>query len=227
MNYNKNVSFKKIGILGGAGPESTFLLYRLIISRFQELGAKNHNDFPFMVILNVPIPDDVDKLHDKALMKKNIQEASYMLGKYTDFIAIPCNTLHIFYEDIKKWSGVPVVHMIDEVKRIIREKKYTKLLLFGKTPLVQSGLYESDAYQIILPNKKEQEMVNSIIRNLLIHNIREDDSKKLDNITSRYEVDAVIFGCSELPLLEINIRPVVRSTYILADAVVDMSRVER
>jgi len=55
MKDIKKTKLKRIGILGGAGPESTILLYRMVVSRFQAMGAHNHDDFPFMIILNVPI----------------------------------------------------------------------------------------------------------------------------------------------------------------------------
>jgi len=153
-------------------------------------------------------------------MKSKIIEASRILKEQSDFIAVPCNTLHIFYNEIKKYSGLPVINMIEEVKKVIQKKGFEKLLLFGTVPLVKSKLYESNKYQIILPNDKEQGEVNNIIRHLLAHNIIEEDGQRLANIASRYDVDGVIFGCTELSLLHIKNKPVVSSTSVLADAVV-------
>lgn len=47
---------KKIGIIGGVGPQSTDFIYQKIIQFSQNLyGAKNNNDFPRILIDSVPL----------------------------------------------------------------------------------------------------------------------------------------------------------------------------
>jgi aspartate/glutamate racemase len=62
--------FKKIGIIGGMGPASTALLYREIVRLFQmDFGAYKDEDFPEMMIHNLPIPDITVNVKKEASIK--------------------------------------------------------------------------------------------------------------------------------------------------------------
>ncbi len=56
--------------------------------------------------------------------------------------------------------------------------------------------------QIITPSEPEQDTINQIIFDeLVIGNFTEESKQKLLNIINNYEVDGVILGCTELPLI--------------------------
>ncbi len=53
---------KKIGILGGIGPEATGHFYLKLIKRLQETGRiKRNTDYPQIIINSIPAPELVDE----------------------------------------------------------------------------------------------------------------------------------------------------------------------
>ena len=59
---------KKVGIIGGVGPQSTNYIYEKIIQFSQsKYNAKNNVDYPRLVIESVPVPDFISD-------KNNIEE---------------------------------------------------------------------------------------------------------------------------------------------------------
>ena len=112
---------RKIGIIGGMGPEATINLYERIIKIFQKkYNAKYDSDFPEMYICNLPIPDIVENIEKINTIIEMMRMASKNLEKIgMDFIAIPCNTINIIYDKygedgLKEKGGMP--HMMDPVK---------------------------------------------------------------------------------------------------------------
>ena len=63
---------KKIGILGGIGPQATTYIYQSIMKQASaNHGAVNNSDYPYVVVASVPVPDFISD-------KSNIMEAKTM-----------------------------------------------------------------------------------------------------------------------------------------------------
>jgi len=98
----ENTKKKIIGVLGGMGPEATAELYLRIVKIFQQrFGAKYDDDFPEMILLNLPIPDVVEGLKSpEKTLKILVNGAKKLESIGVNFIVMPCNTAHYFYVDI-------------------------------------------------------------------------------------------------------------------------------
>jgi aspartate racemase len=87
-----------------------------------------------------------------------------------------------------------------------QQENLSKLLLLGIKFTMQSSFYQ-DFFaklnmRIITPSEPEQDTINQIIFDeLVIGNFTEESKQKLLSIISNYEVDGVILGCTELPLI--------------------------
>ncbi|HZX10852.1 MAG TPA: aspartate/glutamate racemase family protein, partial [Acidobacteriota bacterium] len=95
--------YKKIGILGGMGPEATADFYLRIIRIFQKkYGAIYDSDFPEILIINLPIPDVVENPKEEDKVREMLINAVKKLEKSgADFIAIPCNTVTYYISEMK------------------------------------------------------------------------------------------------------------------------------
>ena len=94
--------FKKIGIISGMGPEAGAELYKRIIRKAQiEYGSWKDEDFPEIIIVNLPIGDILDNAsltREKTI--KSIQSIIDMFELYdVDNAAIACNTAHIYFDN--------------------------------------------------------------------------------------------------------------------------------
>ena len=62
-----------------------------------------------------------------------------------DYIAIPCNTAHYFYDDIVKYTKVKILNMIDETVNFLKENnpKDKYYLLLSTEGTYKTGIYEN------------------------------------------------------------------------------------
>lgn len=229
----KKINNKKIGIIGGVGPQSTNFIYKKIIEFSQvKYGAKNNDDYPYLIFESLPIPDFIGN-------KKHIEEAKKMLIKSTKTLeaagatklAIGSNTVHILISELEKRAKIDFISVIEEVSKKIIKKKIKTVGLLGSPVLVKSGLYEKElekyGVSLILPNRKQLQVSESIIRNVLagIHNVFLKKEYIL-LLHSMYDFGAenIILGCTELPQA-INYEALngktIDSDEVLAEAIVD------
>jgi len=200
---------KKIGIIGGVGPQATGILYGQIIKLSQEkYSAKDNDDFPKIVIESVPIPDFITDT-------KKVDEAKEMLIKATKNLekvgatrmVIASNTVHLTLDDLQKETKVPFLSMIDLVVKECTTRGFEKVGLLSSPVTIKSKSYEKkleqENIQMIKPTKKEQELTDRIIRHVLAGSSNGKYRKAyIDLLNGMYKrgAEAVILGCTELPM---------------------------
>ena len=70
-----------------------------------------------------------------------IRGAQKIASTGVDFIAIPCNTAHRYFENIKKSVDIPVLNMVEEaIKHIPSDKGRVALLATPST--LETGIYQ-------------------------------------------------------------------------------------
>lgn len=227
MNYDK-----KVGIIGGVGPQATKFIYEKIIELSQDkYGAKNNNDYPDLIIESLPIPDFISNKNDIETAKEMLRNSVQSLTKAgVTRLCLGSNTVHVLLEDLKNYSGVEFISMIELVAKKCVKNGFSKVGLFGTPVLLQSGLYqkelEKNNIELILPTEKEIEISDSVIRDVLAGR---KISKKQEYINALNRVfksgaEAIILGCTELPLT-INYEAlgdrVISSDEVLAEGIVD------
>ena len=80
------------------------------------------------------------------------------------------------------------------------------LLLLGIKATMQSSVYQDvcgkHTITVIVPSPDQQDDIEKIIfEELVVGVIREESRKTICDIITEYNVDGVILGCTELPLL--------------------------
>jgi aspartate racemase len=218
-----------IGILGGMGPQASAYMYKLLIEMAQkEFGAKNNDDFPEIILYSVPIPDFISSLEKK-------EEALNILkGKVRDLnkikpicYAVACNTAHILINDLQKATKVSFISIVTEVTNEVKKDGRKKIGLMGSFSLINSNIYEKAleklGIEVLIPDKKELSMLESVARNIIAGNRLQKDIKILLKIVGSLRhrgADGVILGCTELPLIfpQKYSLPVYNSTEILSRA---------
>ncbi len=152
-----------IGILGGMGPAATVDLYLKILKATPAETDQDH--LRVIIDVNPKVPDrtrailvgDVDPVPLMLETARNLERAG------ADFLLIPCNTAHYFYERIQQGISIPVVHMIREAAKTATEQFPTlsKVGLLATTGTVTTGLYQKafSAYgvTVITPDPWMQE----------------------------------------------------------------------
>src|ERR1035437_4647917 len=134
---------KTLGIIGGLGPETTARFYMEVVFACSKISGRR----PQILISNVAVPLSVEKeLITEAKNMKNILpfllNAARQLEKGgADFIVIPCNTVHIFIEEIRASVNIPVLSIIEETSNFLRKGKVKEVGVFATTATIKNKLF--------------------------------------------------------------------------------------
>ncbi|EJP88009.1 aspartate/glutamate racemase family protein [Bacillus cereus] len=192
-----------IGILAGMGPKSTGPFVDTVVARCQTIyGAKHDMDFPHMMIYSCPTPFYMDRPIDHAAMKKAIIEGAQRLESTgVDFIAMPCNTAHLYFEELQRSITIPILNIVDETLKAIPENT-KRVALLATEATVQAGIYQDGITKRnieYIHNEQWQEMINQIITCIKGGEIEE--ARKLWSLLVlqlKDEVDTAIIACTDL-----------------------------
>ena len=141
-----------------------------------------------------------------------------------NFIIIPSNTPHYAIDLIEKNSPLKVINLIQVVTDECHRKGFKKVLVLGTKLTMQDGLYDKvlNAKNItsIIPSNDICDKIEHLIRNEIIPSkINPTTVEDIQEDIKKYDCDAVIIGCTELPIVynETNLRkPIVDTTRLLA-----------
>lgn len=142
---------KKLGLIGGFGPESTIPYYHDIVYGVQQRVGKQI--FPELTIESL----NVFKLLELCAKEDYNAVIEYLMGGINrliaagvDFIAISANTPHIVFDELQKRASVPMVSIIEATcQETIRQKIATIGLLgtiftmegeFFRKPFIEKGI---------------------------------------------------------------------------------------
>ena len=159
-----------------------------------------------------------------ALMSRS---ASVLAQAGAELIICPNNTLHRAFDLVV--SSVPWLHIADAVGAEARRRKYRKVGLLGTQVVMEGAVYHSSfgphGIEIVLPERGDRMNLDKIIRTQLIQGEYLPASRRyvedLILTMARAGAEAVILGCTELPLLvpeERSALPLLDSTRLLAAA---------
>lgn len=199
----------KIGIVGGIGPASTLDYYRGIVnSCLAQTGS-----YPSVVIDSIDMNLMCGYFENQCyngVLRMISDSLVNLKNAGADFAAIASNTSHIIFDRIKSVSPIPVVSIVEETCKYIKENGYKRILVLGTGFTMKSGMYEAALGEVNIkaftPGENDIKAVNSIIFPNLENGVIINEEKKTmidiaEKYISSYNIDAVILGCTEIPLM--------------------------
>jgi aspartate racemase len=198
---------KTIGILAGMGPKSTGFFVDLVVSQSQYIcKAKNDMDFPPMIIYSLPTPFYVNKPIDHDLMEKTICQGMKKLASTgVDFIAVPCNIAHIYFDALKSSVEIPLLNMVAlTIKEIPSSAK--NIAILATQPTMEAGIYQKGiekAGKTYVEIAGFQDLVDALIDKVKegSHIIQMDLWKKISAMLTSHHVDAALIACTDLSVM--------------------------
>lgn len=198
---------KKVGILGGMSYESTIKYYDLLLQKYYKRYQDYH--YPEVLIFSLDFQKVIDyELGDDESIYVNylMEGINSLQNGGSDFIVMAANSPHAVYNQLIQKSKVPILSIVEATAKEAQNKNLKKLLLLGIKFTMQSSFYKDnflkENMEVITPTDSEQDIVNKIIFDeLVIGNFTKESRTKLLEIISNYDVDGVILGCTELPLI--------------------------
>lgn len=123
-------------------------------------------------------------------------------------LAIPCNTAHFWHDELKAETGLPVLHIVDAVLKVIADRfpGPRRVAVLGTEATWRLRLYDkklqASGHVPVYPEPDEQEQVQAAIR--AVKAGRPMRSFPLADTVARLEdrgADVIVLACTELPLL--------------------------
>ena len=211
--------------MGGMGPGASAYFYQLLVKLAQQkYGAQQDTDYPSMIIYSLPLAGftELGVADDKAVKKQLIAGVRKLEKAGADFIVIPCNSVHQFYNDMQKTVAVPIISIIEATIKEVKKKDMRKVGVLSSETMKKLGLYhkalQENGNKVLLADNKQQEMVNKLILSVMTGDYALGEVKILDKIISDFAskgAEGVVIGCTELPLIAQNI---VRRDIVLFDS---------
>lgn len=202
---------KKIGLIGGVGPESSIEYYRLIIKEFQDrLSTK---DYPEIIINSINMTEMLSYVFDNRLDKlvDFLADRIKILEKAgVDYGAIASNTPHIVFERLIDRVKIPLISIVEETCKMIGDKKMQRVGLFGTKSTMSNGFYNkvADKYgiKIIIPAPDKQDFIHDKYMSELVFNRIIPETKKqliqiVRELKEKESIEGLILGGTELPLI--------------------------
>lgn len=205
---------KKLGLIGGTGPESTIVYYRELT---QGVAKRSGGVFPYMTIESLSVVDVLRYCAEDDLqgLADYLAAGFEHLGKSgVDFAALTGITVHIVMDELKKKSPVPIISMMDVTRDYAAAKGYKKLALMGTQPTMEKDFFKKPFWEkgieIVTPEAEDLMVVGNAIENELEYGqVKPDTVARLTAIAhgliEKKGAQALILGCTELPLAFENV----------------------
>jgi aspartate racemase len=220
-----------IGIVAGTA-DGAALCYRALCHEGEPAMTSRR---PEITMHTVPLDlylDAIDRDDWKGVAALMSRSASVLAQAGAELIICPNNTLHRAFEFII--SPVPWLHIATAVGAEVLRRGFRRVGLLGTHVVMEGTIYqpilEQHGIEIVVPNRRERIELDRIIRTELIRGHYTADSRvyvrSLISTMADYGVDAIILGCTELPLLLSDAPshvPLLDSTRLLAAAALTTS----
>lgn len=204
---------KKLGILGGMGPEATILMFQKIVSLTP--AEKDQDHLEIFIHNNTKIPDRTDAiLHGGASPLESLCHSAELLSRIgADVIIIPCMTSHFYIDQILEKIHIPIINAVEEsvlfIRNIYPDVKNVGIL--SSTGTMKSGLFQKElSKESMTPIVLSMDLQDALVMDSIYgkkgikagykdDNVKEKLIKATKSLISQ-GAECIIAGCTEIPL---------------------------
>ena len=202
---------KKIGLVGGTGPESTLMYYKELNSGIDL--QTNGAHMPEIAIESV----DFRKAWRMVTEGDYGQLSEYLASKIINLnnsgaqiITLTAATMHIVFDSLEKMTGIKLVSIPEVVAKEAVKRGYKKVGLIGTVFTMEQDYMKKDfreaGIEVFVPEKTDRELIaKRILEELELGIVKDSTLKEFQRIIEKMRdensIEAVVLGCTELPIL--------------------------
>ena len=198
---------KKIGIVGGISAASTAQYYRTITDLYYE----RFQDYYYPEILIYSL--DFQYFTDLENEGRQDEYIRYILNAVSalekagaEFAAMAANSPHSVFDEVNSKANIPVVSIVEATVKEAINHNIENALLTGIKYTMRSSFYQKGfnekGLKVTVPSEAHQKEINDMIfKELVINKITDTARNRFLDIAHSYDVDCIILGCTEIPLL--------------------------
>ena len=119
-------------------------------------------------------------------------------------------TPHIVFDELAAAAPIPLISMVDTARDHAAECGYKKICLLGTLPTMDGTFFQTSferlGIEVVTPNEKERQYIGAKIETELelgkvLPETQQSFRKIVERIIQEEKVQAVVLGCTELPLV--------------------------
>jgi len=196
---------------------------------------KNNEQRPSIIIASVQLLFEIERdLIERNFGKERyipflVTEAKRLERSGVDFLVMPCNSLHVFINEIRAAVSIPVLSIVEETIKYLNDHRYKKVGLISTSATITNRVYETafseNGLSFVTPNDLQRAQMDKIIQRLIAGQHLNSDRELIHGIIgelSDKDIDAVALACTDLQLLLPNSNniPVFDTMKVFAEATV-------
>lgn len=221
------MSKKAIGIIGGMGPEATLDLFGKLIRHTDASCDAEH--IRVYIDCHTGIPDRTRAIlaGGESPVPYIAESAEKLAAMGAEFLLLPCNTSHYYYNEICEKSPVPVMNMIRTAAEALQAEGVHCVGILATDGTLQSGVYQKEleacGIRSVCPAGEHQKAVMSLIYDGIKANAATFDTAAVEAVLRELRTqgaERIVLGCTELPVAftryQITATDTVDATDILA-----------
>ncbi len=198
---------KSIGIIGGMGPAATVDLFKKIVENTVADNDAEH--VRVYVDCHPTIPDRTKAIlgNGESPVPYLVESAEKLASIGADFLIMPCNTSHYFYEELCARSPLPVMNMISETAAYLHAQGVSKVGLLATDGTVKSKIYQKElsahGIETVCPSAEGQCEVMRLIYDGVKADASQFSTEQICGVVKELfaqGAQVLVLGCSELPL---------------------------
>lgn len=198
---------KTIGIIGGMGPLAAADLFTKITKLTAAKSDQEH--VHVLVDSNTAIPDRTAAILSGGAdpVPEMVRSALRLESMGADVLVMSCNTAHYFIDEVKKFTRLPMIHMLEETALEAKRLNYSRVGLLATEGTCRTGIYDrafaGQGVELVKPDDAMEanimHMIYQGIKAGLTQYPLEPIYQVLDSLKAQ-GAECFILGCTELPL---------------------------
>ncbi|MBI1730975.1 amino acid racemase [Candidatus Acetothermia bacterium] len=202
---------KRLGIVGGTGPESTIEYYRLLQAKYRERVPDGSS--PHLVINSINLQGMLDLVAANRLAELAdflAAEVNRLAAAGADFGLLAANLPHIVFDAVQSRSKIPMISIVEATFERAKALRLKTLGLFGARFTMGGDFYprlsSKYAIKIVVPELSEQNYIHEkyfgeLMRGSVVEETRRGLLAITDQMIQRDQIDGLILGGTELSLI--------------------------
>ena len=226
---------RTLGIVGGIGPEATLDYYKSLMDLHREQNPEA--DPPSIIINSINLKKAIalvtaNRLHELAFFF--VEEIHKLAKAGADFGLLAANTPHIVFDEIAANSPIPLISIVEATREEAKRRGLKRVGLLGTRFTMKASFYPEvfarENMEIRVPNDRDQDYIHEkyfgeLVKGIFLDETRAELTAIIQRMTERDDIQAVILGGTELPLIlraeEVPGVPLLDTTQIHVRAALD------
>ena len=202
---------KKLGILGGMGPESTVDYYNRIIALYRE--RKRDGSYPQFFINSVDFETGRGFIERKELDRLTsflLEAFERLAGAGSDYGLIAANTPHLVFDELVRRSPIPLLSIVEATLAEVKKRGLQRLCLFGTGYTMKTDYYAKvfarENIELFPPPPNDQDYIHEkyfgeLVFGKFLPETRARLLEIVDRMRAKIDIDGVLLAGTELTLI--------------------------